>query len=401
MRSTASDLLVFDNALLWPGDGREFAGHVMVRDGRIEQVGEGRCPQPGQAMDLDGLFLSPGLIDLMLLGGFGCNILREGARDIVRGMARLGVTSVLFCGGTAGWAANFEYGRRIREAMHADLPDAARVLGWYPEGPFLDPNLTAALPENAMPPTAENVRRFLDEIGDTFPLINVSPGLDGDTDAIHALTRADKVVSMAHSNASADRTRRCLEAGTSALGHFNCNNRGRVDDEGRRVPTIEDVALTDDRVRFLHVICDGVHTDEVFVRLCLRARGIEHVCVVTDAQPQAGCPDGPFLGEDGRTFVKAGPVARTTAGNLVGSTWMLPDHFRNFVRMTGLPPREAIRAVTRNPAASLGLGQQMGLIAPGCVADLVAWDRSLRVRRVWVGGREVTPVSPLCEAEAG
>jgi N-acetylglucosamine-6-phosphate deacetylase len=411
MANNAAKTLVLDNAVLWPGDGREFAGHVVLREGTIAEVGDGlfsvppsggNRPGPPEGgtlnvVNLGGAFLSPGLIDLMLLGGFGCTITREGPSEILRGAARLGVTSVQFCGGMLGATANLEYARRIREAMRADQPEAARLLGWYPEGPFLDPKLTAARPENAIPPTAQNVRAFLDAARDTFPMINISPGLDGDVDAIRACVAAGKIVSMAHSNASAERTRRCLDAGTSVLGHFNCNNRGRLDEEGRRVPTLEEIALIDDRVRFIHIICDGCHTQDDFVRLCLRARGIEHLCVVTDAQPQAGCADGPFPAEDGRTFVKAGPVARTMEGRLVGSTWMLPDQFRNFLRVTGLPPREAIRAVTLNPAASLGLESKVGRIAPGGAADLVAWDRSLRVRRVWIGGREVSEVAALCE----
>ncbi|MBI4024492.1 MAG: amidohydrolase family protein [Verrucomicrobia bacterium] len=396
-RSNSSHSIVLDNTVIWPGDGREFHGHVVIRDGKIEKVETGRFSQPQDAVDLSGLFLSPGLIDLMLLGGFGRSVLRDGPREIAREAARIGVTSVLFCGGMIGWKANVKYARKIREAMHVRDPCAARVLGWYPEGPFLDPKLTAALPEHALPPTPGNVHRMLDEMGDTFPLINVSPGLDGDVEAIRSFVAAGKVVSMAHCNASVMQTERCLEAGTSVLGHFNCNNRGRMDEEGRRVPTIEDVALTDDRVRFIHVICDGVHTDPVFVRQCLRARGIEHLCVVTDTHSQGGCPDGPFQAEDGRTFIKKGPVARTMEGRLVGSAWMLPDQFRNFIQMTRLPPREAIRAVTLNPAASLGLESVSGAIAPGRMADLIAWDSSLRVRRVWLAGREISEVSPLCE----
>lgn len=388
---------VFDNAIIWPGDGRAFRGHVVIRDGIIEQVNEGSCSNPATAIDLGGLALSPGLIDLMLLGGFGHNIRGGDIREIARQSAAIGVTSIQFCGGTLPWAANVEYADRIRGAMRNETPGAARMIGWYPEGPFLDPKLTGAIPENMVPPTPENVARFLDEMGDTFAMINISPGLEGDEQAIRACMEAGKIVSMAHSNASAAQTLRCLEAGTSILGHFNCNNRGRFDAARRRVPTIEDIALTDKRVRFIHVICDGVHTDDVFVRLCLRARGIEHVCVVTDAQPQAGCADGPFAAEDGRTFVKQGPVARTNEGVLVGSTWLLPDQFRNFVRLSGLPQQQAIRAVTLNPAASLGLDSEIGLLAPGRRADLVAWDNGLRVRRVWLGGEEIAHLLPLAE----
>ena len=62
---------------------------------------------------------------------------------------------------------------------------------------------------------------------------------------------------------------------------------------------------------------------------------------------------------------------------------MLPgDHPHNFVRHTGTTPHDAIRCVTHNPAESIGLGEKMGLLAPGHNADLVLWDDQLRIRRV-------------------
>jgi len=75
----------------------------------------------------------------------------------------------------------------------------------------------------------------------------------------------------------------------------------------------------------------------------------------------------------------------------------LPDMFRNFVRFSGLPPAQAIRTVTFNPATSLNRAEQIGLLAPGRLANLVAWDERLRVRRVWCLGREIDNVSELAE----
>jgi N-acetylglucosamine-6-phosphate deacetylase len=41
------------------------------------------------------------------------------------------------------------------------------------------------------------------------------------------------------------------------------------------------------------------------------------------------------------------------------------------------------------PARFIGAGQERGRIANGFRADLVHLDEDLRVRAVWVGGREV------------
>jgi N-acetylglucosamine-6-phosphate deacetylase len=62
-----------------------------------------------------------------------------------------------------------------------------------------------------------------------------------------------------------------------------------------------------------------------------------------------------------------------------------------------LHPADAIRTVTSNPAESLNLQNRLGLLAPGRMADLVAWDAQLRVRRVWKSGQEVSPLSNIAE----
>ena len=72
---------------------------------------------------------------------------------------------------------------------------------------------------------------------------------------------------------------------------------------------------------------------------------------------------------------------------------------RNFVKFTSTPPREAIRTVTYNPAVSLGLDGQMGLLAPGRSADLLAWDDRLTVSRIWRAGQEVDSVSQFAEVQ--
>lgn len=390
---------VLDNATLWIGDGTAYAGHVVIDGEKISAVGKGRYAGPAAKIDLGGAALSPGLIDLMVLGGFDKSILRDDPIDIAREYLRLGVTSCQFCSGTLPWAGMVRIAENIARAMAYAGNDAADTLGYYLEGPFQDPDLTgASLRENALPPSPENVRRVLAELGGPLTMINVSPGVEGDAAAVRMLRLAGKTVSMAHSDAPADRTLACVEAGTTVCGHFFNNNFGGGQIEpGVQRPTIEQVAMTDDRVRFIHLICDGSHVHPVNVRLLHRAKGLGGVCLVTDCVPRAGMPDGPYTWDDGRPFYKKGGVGRTDKHHLTGSALLLPDHFRHFVRFTGLPPAQAIRTVTLNPAASIGVEGRVGRLAAGLVADLAAWDAALNITRVWRRGREVGNVSRYAE----
>jgi N-acetylglucosamine-6-phosphate deacetylase len=61
---------------------------------------------------------------------------------------------------------------------------------------------------------------------------------------------------------------------------------------------------------------------------------------------------------------------------------------RNAVSLLGVSLADASRMASRNPAEFLGLGEVVGRIAPGYRADLVVLDDELRVRDVWIGGRD-------------
>ena len=391
---------VLDNATLWIGDGESFLGHVVVSDDTIDAVERGRYRGSLPTTDLAGAPLSPGLVDLMVLGGFNRSILRDDPLDICKEYVRLGVTSCQFCSGTLPWESQVRLGRNVRRTMDstASGASASRALGLYLEGPFQHPDLTgASLSENALPPSPQNVKRVIDAYRDVLTMINVAPGTEGDADAVKAFTGEGVVVSMAHSNAPAERVLNCVANGTSVLGHVFDNNSGLIGDSGVQQPTIEHVALTDDRVRAIHLICDGAHVHPVLVNLVLRCRGAQTICLVTDCVPRAGCPDGPYTWDDGRPFYKKGGVGRTDKHHLTGSALLLPDQFRNFVKFTGLAPARAIRTVTLNPAASINMAHKIGILAPGRSADFALWDSKLNIRRAWMRGQEVENVSDYAE----
>jgi N-acetylglucosamine-6-phosphate deacetylase len=388
------------NAQLWIGDGRSSRGYVIVENAVIADVGTGPPPSglADVVVDLAGMALSPGLIDLMVLGGFGYSLLRDPPSQITRRYLRYGVTGIQFCVASLPWSSLCRASQHVQEAMQEDTDAAAAVLGLYLEGPFQQPHLTGASARDfALAPTEAHVRALIEQMGAPVRMVNVAPGLEQDTAAIRQLVGSGKIVTMAHSDAPASRVLPCLEAGTSVLGHIWDNGAPVAGDSGVQQPSIDQVALVDDRVEFIHLICDGVHADPVMVRMTHRCRGVEALCLVTDANVASGCPDGPFQWDDGRTFVKSGGVCRTGEGWLSGSALLLPDMFRNFVSYTGAAPSSAIRTVTWNPARSLGKDDQMGLLAPGRLADMVAWDEQLRVRRVWRRGLEVEDLLETAE----
>lgn len=394
--------MILSNADIWVGDGTRRKGHVRVEGGVLLAVEDGAYHGSEEVIDLEGMALSPGLVDSMVLGGFGFSLQTDDVRKILQRYIRLGVTSCQVCAGGDDWDRMAEVERNVARALADPYPDSSRLLGIYWEGPFKHPEFCgAALSDHCRAGTKENLDRMREEFGKTMTMVTVSPGIDGDVEAVRFFRDQGYPVTMSHSAAPAERVEACVEAGSTILGHCWNNHSGALIEPGVQQPTLEHVSLTDERVQWIHLICDGVHVHPVVVRLVHRCRGTESICLVTDAVPLAGAPDGGFTANDGRTgFYKKDGVGRTESGGLCGSGLLLPDHLRNFVRFTGVPPWEAVRTVSYNPAASLGLSEEIGLIAPGRKADLAIWNEELRLKRVFKEGVEM-PVDDFAEVEVG
>ena len=77
----------------------------------------------------------------------------------------------------------------------------------------------------------------------------------------------------------------------------------------------------------------------------------------------------------------------TADGTLAGSALDMASAVRNTVRRLGLPLDEACRMASQYPAQFIGLGGELGRIAPGYRADLVVLDDDLQVQGTWIGGK--------------
>ena len=115
--------------------------------------------------------------------------------------------------------------------------------------------------------------------------------------------------------------------------------------------------------------------------------------VITDAMCAAGEPDGLYsLGglrvkvEKGRATLADVPYdPNAIVSNVAGSVALFPDCFRRFVRVTGWPLHEAVKAAGFNQLRSLGIIDR-GEIAAGQIADIVLVDDSLTPQMTIIGG---------------
>ena len=344
-------------------------------------------PRGGEAIDLGGGILAPGFIDWQINGGggvlFNAEPTVEGIAAIAAAHRRAGVTGFLPTVVT-------DAPRVLIEALAASREAQKRVpgaLGLHVEGPFIDPRRKGVHP-------AEFIRPMLEEDADA--LIGARAGVMVVTlapasvplERIARLARAGIVVSLGHSEASAEEAHAVFDAGASAVTHLY----NAMSQLSSRAPGVVGAALADPRI-VCGLIADGEHAHPAAYRTAIAAKGARGVALVSDAMsPAAGGPDVFEL--QGRRIKRVGHKLVTEDGTLAGAAITMRDAVDYVVHALRFPLADALMMATLTPARLLRVDDRIGRLARGYRADLVHLTEDLDVAEVWSGGRR------LKEAEA-
>jgi N-acetylglucosamine-6-phosphate deacetylase len=123
----------------------------------------------------------------------------------------------------------------------------------------------------------------------------------------------------------------------------------------------------------------------VVLRLALRCKPVDRFMLVTDAMPTVGA-DAKSFNLQGKEISVEDGVCVDEMGVLSGSDLDMGTAVRNAMTQLGVDLVTAVRMASLHPAAFLGLDHELGRIAPGYRANLVAVDPDLRVHATWIDG---------------
>jgi N-acetylglucosamine-6-phosphate deacetylase len=373
---------------------------IAIDEGRIAAIStraETSVPVGAQVMDFPGATLAPAFLDVHIHGAAGHDVMEatpEALDAMGRFLASRGTANYLATTVTAPLDATLRSLEGLAKliARPADIGSAngsagssAQPLGIHLEGPFLSHAKRGVHPsEYLLEPSIATFDRMFEAAEGRVRLMTLAPELPRAAElAAHAAQRGVRV-SVGHSNATAAETRSAFAAGaTSATHTFNAM---RALDH--REPGILGEVLTDDAI-FAELICDGIHSAPEMTRLWWRAKGSARGILVTDAMSAAGMPDGEY--QLGGFAVQVAQGRATRDGVLAGSVLTLDRALANCVAFTGAAIDKALRAVTANPAALVGLEDVAGRVAAGGPANLVALSAEARLIVTFVNGVRVAP----------
>lgn len=335
-------------------------------------------PADDELIDASDLIVAPGFIDIQINGGLGHDFTQDPTTiwSVGERLPELGVTSFVPTVVTSppdvtDLALDVVANRRPADYRGAD------VVGLHFEGPWISPDMHGAHnPGHIARPDVETARRW----GETglVRIVTIAPELPAAADVIRALRSAGTTVSVGHTTANFDTTRRAYREGATLATHL-FNQMGSLD---HRDPGAAAAAMLDADGCLL--ILDGLHLADGIVELAWRILGPHRTILATDAMAALGLGPGTYpLGDGPITVGEDGP--RTVDGRLAGSVATLAEALSNLIEITGATISDALPSVTVNPARAIHLGDR-GVLAPGSRADLTLFDEDFHVVRTVVAG---------------
>ena len=320
------------------------------------------------------VYVAPGWIDLQVNGFAGVdynspNAPHEEIARSIRAQFATGVTRfypTVITGSHEGMAGALRNLARARES----LSEGPAMEAFHVEGPYISPDdgPRGAHPQRwVRPPDLDEFRRFQEAAQGHIRLITISPEWPGAPRFIETVVGEGVVASIGHTKATGEQISAAVSAGATLSTHIGNGAHAVL----ARHPNYIWEQLAEDRLA-ASLIVDGIHLQRSFLKVALRAKGLERSVLVTDAVMPAGCSPGKYrLAEVDVELHADGSVRLLGGTRLAGSALMMHQALSNVMRLGGIGLREAITLATRNPARIGRIPNRQRGLNTGERADLV------------------------------
>jgi len=352
---------------------------------------------PGENTARSDSYLAPGWIDLQVNGFAGVDYNRPGIshEEVERSVEALLATGVTRFYPTVITASAPDMEGALRNLARAkeSIRNGAAIEGFHVEGPHISPEdgPRGAHPRPwVRPPDIDEFHRWQDATGGRVRIVTLSPEWPGAPAYIEKITAEGVVASIGHTKATAEQIADAVAAGATLSTHLGNGAHGMI----RRHPNYIWDQLAEDRL-MADFIVDGIHLGASFLRVALRAKGIERAVLVTDAATPAGAQPGLYrMGEQAVELTENRRVVLAGTDRLAGSALSMDRGVGNLMSLAGLPLADAVRMATINPAkAGKVAGRERGL-APGDRADMIEFRcrtglqaGPIEILSTWIAGR--------------
>jgi N-acetylglucosamine-6-phosphate deacetylase len=370
---------------------------ILIEHGEIsELVPTGSAGSGADVLDVQGGWVTPGLIDIHVHGGRRITFNDpDAAPEILAVLAAHGVTSVLATLASAPveeLSAAIAAYRCALPGLHAGAP-GARLLGLHLEGPFLSPEQAGAHRLDLLKVPTDPCTAMVLDAADVIRLITVAPELEGGLEFVRQLRARGIQTSIGHSAAGADVFANAVEAGVTHAAHL-WSGQSTFRREGPwRVAGLLESCLASDTIT-AEVIGDGHHLSGELLRIAYACLG-QRLCLVSDACSGADLGEGErFTLMDLPCRIEQGAAVVEGKDVFAGSTTYLNDMISMTLKLTGLPVPAIVAMATLVPAHVVRR-DDIGRLAPGAAGDVAVFDENWQPQATLIAGRSVFGAIPV------
>lgn len=360
-------------------DGQILEGYDIVINGeKITQV----LPsdkQNGEKTDLGGNYIASGFIDIHCHGGGGYEFIDATPKAFKKAaqLHALHGTRVMF---PTISATDYDTMVRVLQTAREVKNDCAvEIPGIHLEGPYFALEMCGGQAPGIVRDTdREEYESLLEEYGDIIARWDYAPEKDGDNEFLNALQSKGVIAATAHSSAEYSDILRAYKDGNRLITHlYSCTSTITRHNGFRHLGIVESAYLLDDM--YVEAIADGCHLPSELLKMIVKLKGADRVCLITDALRPAG------IGEEGRQytdcpvpFIIEDGVAKLLDRSAFAGSIATVDVLLKTAVKAGFSVADAVKMMTETPANVMGL-KTKGRIAAGFDACFTVFDNNLDI----------------------
>ncbi len=369
---------IYQNAKIITG-GKLLSGYeVITENGKILEV----APQKQHdtdVIDCKGAYLAPGFIDLHCHGAGGYEFIDADIETFQKACAihaehgtRVLYPTISACTYDTMYKA-LEAAEKIIDQCDLEIP------GLHLEGPYLAPEMCGAQDTSYItPPVKEDYTRLVERFGKLIARWTYAPEFD-DGSFLAYLNENGIVSSIGHSAAEYDTVKYASEHGCNLITHlYSCTSTITRHGGFRHLGIIETAYLLDD----IHVeaIADGCHLPPELMRMIVKCKGADKICLITDAIRHAGMTEIPktMSGTANVPYFIEDGVAKLADRSAFAGSIATTDVLLRRTVAAGIPLCDTVKMLTEVPAKVMKLSTK-GKVAVGYDDDFTLFDEEFNI----------------------
>lgn len=345
---------------------------VEFSDGYISRI----IPLGNAAGKNPSLIVAPGLIDNQVNGYIGVDFSEDGLTSelmekVVEAIRREGITSFMptfITNSHENLLRNF----RLASSTLKNTNIRDSIPGFHLEGPYISPEYGyygTHPSEFVRKADWDEFMMYQEAAEGNIIQITVAPEAEGAMGFIEKCAKNGIVVSIGHSNASAEIINKAVDKGARLSTHLGNGLANMIDRHKNAIwPQLANDLLMPS------IIADGHHLLPEEVKVFFRVKGPDNIFLTSDVSPLSGLAPGKYtyMGSE-VIYTPEGFLRNSKMNCLAGASLTIKRGVENMMTFTGCSLSVAINMASGNVAKACLLSDR-GIIDTGKRADLILFE---------------------------